>query len=55
MDLCLIPVMLLPVNVWLDFLVGMALILVVILVFLIRGLYPFILKLSNEEDLIGEY
>lgn len=46
----LLPVMLLPVNAWLDFSVGVVLPMVVMLVLIILGFYPFILKLSNEEE-----
>ncbi|TFJ91211.1 TIGR04104 family putative zinc finger protein [Lentibacillus salicampi] len=46
----LLPVMLLPVNAWLDFSVGMVLTMAVMLVLIILGFYPFILKLSNGEE-----
>ena len=46
----IIPLIALPVSIWFDFSVGTAIILSVILGFIIIGLYPFVLKLSNEED-----
>ncbi|WP_077621832.1 TIGR04104 family putative zinc finger protein [Sediminibacillus massiliensis] len=46
----LIPLVLLPFNAWLDFSIGNALILPIVIAFLILVVYPFILKLSNEEE-----
>lgn len=46
----LIPLILLPVNALLEITMSTAFILAVVLVFLIFGLYPFILKLSNEQE-----
>ncbi|MGP4108945.1 TIGR04104 family putative zinc finger protein [Virgibacillus sp. L01] len=46
----LIPLVLLPINAWLEFSIGTVLILAIIFAFIIIGLYPFIIKLSNEEE-----
>lgn len=46
----LIPLVFIPINAWLDFSLGTALILAIIFAFIIIGLYPLILKLSNEEE-----
>ncbi|WP_010530215.1 TIGR04104 family putative zinc finger protein [Lentibacillus jeotgali] len=46
----LIPLVILPINAGFGFSVGTALFIAIILVFIILGLYPFILKLSNEEE-----
>lgn len=46
----LIPLVLLPINAWLGFTVGMALVLAIIFAIIIIGLYPLILKLSNKEE-----
>ncbi|MFC4559341.1 TIGR04104 family putative zinc finger protein [Virgibacillus kekensis] len=46
----LIPLLILPINAWLDFSVGTALILAAIFAIIVLGMYPFILKLSNEEE-----
>lgn len=46
-----IPLILLPVVVWFDISVGVAFILAIITATIIFGLYPFTLKLSNEEEL----
>ncbi|WP_461179156.1 TIGR04104 family putative zinc finger protein [Virgibacillus ainsalahensis] len=43
-------VVILPINVLFDFSVSTALIIGVIFIFFIFGLYPVILKLSNEEE-----
>jgi len=46
----LIPLLFLPINTGFGFTIGTAIIMDVILWFLIFGLYPFILKLSNEQE-----
>ncbi|ASN05420.1 TIGR04104 family putative zinc finger protein [Virgibacillus necropolis] len=46
----LIPLIFLPINAWFGFTVGTAFVLAVVLCFIIFGLYPFILKLSNEQE-----
>jgi len=46
----LVPLVFLPINAGFGFSVGLALLIAVILGFIILGLYPFILKLSNEEE-----
>lgn len=46
----LISLVLVPINAWLDFSIGIALILISIITIIIIGLLPFILKLSNKEE-----
>ncbi|MFB4166936.1 TIGR04104 family putative zinc finger protein [Virgibacillus sp. JSM 102003] len=46
----LIPLILLPINAWFEFSIGTVLILAIIFAFIMIGLYPFIIKLSNEEE-----
>ncbi|MGJ9460661.1 TIGR04104 family putative zinc finger protein [Oceanobacillus sp. CF4.6] len=46
----LIPLLILPLNVWLDLSIGTALIFIVILSTIIIALIPFNLELSNEEE-----
>ncbi|MEC2158493.1 TIGR04104 family putative zinc finger protein [Virgibacillus halodenitrificans] len=46
----LIPLVLLPINAWFEFSVGMVLLLAIPLYIILLGLYPFILKLSNEME-----
>ncbi|PAV27967.1 hypothetical protein CIL05_19055 [Virgibacillus profundi] len=43
-------IVLLPLNAWLDFSIGMALILAIVFVIIMFGFYPLILKLANEEE-----
>jgi len=46
----LFPLVLLPINAWLDFSVGIVFILAVVLVLTIFAFYPFILKLSSDQE-----
>lgn len=48
----LIPFILLPIllNLWVDLLISLAIILVIILGAVILSIYPFVLKLSNDEN-----
>ncbi|WP_174615481.1 TIGR04104 family putative zinc finger protein [Virgibacillus ihumii] len=46
----LIPLVLLPINAWFEFSVGTVLLLATPLFLITFGLYPFILKLSNEIE-----
>lgn len=46
----IIPFVLVPINAWLDFSMGIALILAVIIGVIIIVSFPFHLKLSNEEE-----
>lgn len=46
----LIPLVMVPIITWLEISLGMALFLAIIFAIIIFGLYPFILKLSNEEE-----
>jgi CXXC-20-CXXC protein len=46
----LIPLVILPINALLEVTVGTAIILAIILGLLTIGSYPFILKLSNEQE-----
>ncbi|WP_249869100.1 TIGR04104 family putative zinc finger protein [Oceanobacillus saliphilus] len=46
----LIPLLILPLNVWLDFSIGTASILIVIIAAIIIVFIPFILEISNEEE-----
>ncbi|SEQ36368.1 cxxc_20_cxxc protein [Virgibacillus subterraneus] len=46
----LIPLVLLPINAWLEFSLGTMVILAIIFASIVIGLYPLILKLSNKEE-----
>ncbi|CDQ40023.1 MULTISPECIES: TIGR04104 family putative zinc finger protein [Virgibacillus] len=46
----LIPIVFLPINAWLEISVSASLIIAIFISFLVLGLYPFVLSLSNEEE-----
>lgn len=46
----MIPILMIPINIWFDISIVVAIGLGAALGFIILSLYPFILKLSNEEE-----
>ena len=46
----LIPLLILPINIWIEFTWITVLIVIFIQILLIFGLYPFVLKLSSEQE-----